>query len=199
MGRKSKNKKSMAVILIVCEGSKTEINYFTGLKNDVRLKTFKIRPQTSENKDCIGIINYTKNYCQRNNISKENGDLIFCVFDRDDNKNIDLENAEKLANKNGFEIIFSNPNIEYWILSHFESLFNNCEKNELEIKLNRHIDYKKNLDDIYEKIKNHTSQAIENCKIVEKNHLNNGIKLISRDSNPQSKVYFLVEKIMKFN
>ena len=39
----------------------------------------------------------------------DEGDMIWCVFDRDDNTNAMLSKAKQVAIKEGYQIAFSNP------------------------------------------------------------------------------------------
>lgn len=43
-----------------------------------------------------------------------------CVFDKDDFKDIDFNNAIKIAKANSYEVAYSNQAFEYWIILHFD-------------------------------------------------------------------------------
>ncbi len=49
----------------------------------------------------------------------EDGDSIWCVFDRDDNSNEVLLRAKQSAQKEGYHLAYSNPSFELWLLLHF--------------------------------------------------------------------------------
>jgi len=42
----------------------------------------------------------------------EDGDQIWCVFDRNGNTNEELKKAEAIAKRRGYSIVFSNPAFE---------------------------------------------------------------------------------------
>ena len=48
-----------------------------------------------------------------------NGDVVWCVFDRDENTDEMLEKARKIADEVYLNIAFSNPSFELWFLLHF--------------------------------------------------------------------------------
>ena len=102
---------------IFCEGEKTEKNYFRKLRIDKRVPRLIIKIISPKNSDALEIIKYAFNYAKSKGFQK--GDTLYCVFDRDDNSDKKLQQAEKFAKIHNIKIIFSNPCFEYWILSHF--------------------------------------------------------------------------------
>ena len=55
--------------------------------------------------------------------------------------------------------------------------------------------YRKNDSDIYKRTQDKIATAIDNAKKVKKKHEEGEIKLISRESNPSTYVFELIEKI----
>lgn len=51
----------------------------------------------------------------------DEGDSIWCVFDRDDNSNEVLLRAKQSATKEGYRLAYSNPSFELWFLLHFSN------------------------------------------------------------------------------
>ena len=185
---------STKTLWIFCEGEKTEKNYFRKLKIDERVPGLIIKIISPKTCDPLEIIKYAYTYAKSKGFQK--GDTLYCVFDRDDNSDQKLQQAEKFAKANNLNIIFSNPCFEYWILSHFEYYANSCEYPELKSKIELYIKpYKKNDSEIYNKTKDKLPEAIRNSKKILKKHKENGIPQISRNSNPSTKVFELIEKI----
>ena len=128
------------------------------------------------------------------------GDIIVCVFDRDQNSSEELERAKKLASQKGIKIIFSNPCFEFWIISHFECYKKQLTKEILKRKLISSLGkYDKNDQFLYEKTKEHISDAIKFSKDIISMHEKDGVEIISRDSNPSTLVHQLVEQIRDFD
>ncbi|EIY6494910.1 RloB domain-containing protein [Campylobacter lari] len=100
------------VILIVCEGEKTEKNYLNRLKDLFSLSNVSINIFSSKNPSPLQVVKFAKEK------SKENSyDKIYCVFDKDTHSNFDK--AKQECKKYKFEEITSNPCFEFWILLHF--------------------------------------------------------------------------------
>ena len=196
---RKEGKRSISKMWIFCEGEKTEIYYFKHLRYDLRIRKLQIKVNSSDNKNALGVVNYALNYLNRKR-DYLSGDIIACVFDRDQNSPEDIERAKKLASKKGIEIIFSNPCFEFWILSHFECYKRPLEKDMLKRKLISSLgQYNKNDPLLYEKTKEHISDAIKFSKDIISMHDNNGVEIISRDSNPSTLVHQLVEQIYDFD
>lgn len=116
------------VILIVCEGEKTEKNYLNRLKDLFSLSNVSINIFSSKNPSPLQVVKFAKEK------SKENSyDKIYCVFDKDTHSNFDK--AKQECKKYKFEEITSNPCFEFWILLHFtyttKSFATNSPCNEL--------------------------------------------------------------------
>lgn len=196
---RKEGKRSISTMWIFCEGEKTEIHYFKHLRSDLRIQKLQIKVNYSDDKNALGIVNYALNSLNRRRDYLP-GDIIACVFDRDQNSPEELERAKKLASQKGIEIIFSNPCFEFWILSHFECYKRSLEKEVLKSKLISSLgQYNKNDPLLYEKTKDHISDAIKFSKEVISMHENDGVEIISRDSNPSTLVHQLIEQIYDFD
>ncbi|AWY42277.1 RloB domain-containing protein [Pseudomonas putida] len=116
--RKKSTKEAGKRYLIVCEGSKTEPNYFRELRHDLRLKTATIEICGEEcGSDPVSVYEYAVTVVEEEKGAKY--DQVFCVIDKDDHKNLD-EALEKIAKQgDGFTAILSYPCFEYWLLLHF--------------------------------------------------------------------------------
>ena len=195
IGRKSTGKrKRNSVIYLICEGSETEIRYFKKFRK--RGCNIDIIPISSQYKAADKLVQKAKSTMGFNPYYPEDGDMIWCVFDRDDNTNQMLISAKELAIKEGYKIAFSNPSFEIWFLLHFQNQTSEMENCDAVIRtlVNKGYlkDYKKN-QDFYDILEPFQKQAIENSKKriekLEKNH----IEIISRQSNPITTVSKLVE------
>lgn len=110
-------RKRKPVVYIICEGEKTEITYFKGFRS--RNSLISINPLPSKYQAAKELVEHAHSKVKQFNYSQEDGDEIWCVFDRDENTDYALEEAESLAEQNGYRIAYSNPSFELWFLLHF--------------------------------------------------------------------------------
>lgn len=180
---------------IFCEGE-TGKNYFKKFKATQRIRRIDINPIVSQHKNPDGMVEEALKFMECSSYQK--GDLIACVFDRDNNTNNQFEKAKSLAGDD-IKLIFSNPCIEYWLLSHFIYSPSSYEPRELKDKISEYIpNYKESDLEIYSKTKDKIDTAIKNTKKMTKKHLDSGKALFVRETNPLSLVYEVVEKINEF-
>lgn len=146
-------------ILIVCEGSKTEPNYFKEIRSKYRLHTANIEVQPSESGTApIQVVEHAKALFEfgdrHKNIQKRAFERVYAIFDRDDHKSYfaALMLAQsingKLKNDNNhpivFEAIVSVPCFELWLLLHFEDVQTPLHRDEVMRRLKMHLpDYEK--------------------------------------------------------
>ena len=120
--------------LVVCEGEKTEPNYFKRLfeyansKSDRKIK-FYIDGEGRNTESLVNSIDNYFGYCD--NLVK-NRDIpygkIFAVFDKDSFKKGQFNNAIHTAIKRGYIPIWSNECIELWFLLHFDYMKTNITR-----------------------------------------------------------------------
>lgn len=170
------------VVLIVCEGEKTEKNYLNQLKDFFRLSNVSINIFSSKNPSPLQVIKFAKEKSKGNSYDK-----IYCVFDKDTHS--DFDKARQECEKYKFEAIISNPCFEFWILLHFtyttKSFSTNSPCNELiESDLKKHIKgYKKDYN-FTSIIKQNLNTAIANAqkanKEAEKNNYESSYTFMDR-------------------
>ena len=192
--RPQRNLKPNKVILIVCEGKKTEKNYFQKLKESLNLISVSIEILPSPHPTPMKVINYAEQK------AKEIGeyDEVYCVIDRDTHCDFDeaLAKAKSIKLQNAiFEVIVSDPCFEFWVLLHFAKITPNFRATKSPCKeLQKHKDFKKNLPhyskdyDFKDIIANHLNTAIKNAKAVNKTNL-------PTRQSPYTQVVNLVERL----
>ena len=189
--------------LIVCEGKQTEPNYFKGLKKkinekygskvDVLIPDIEIKG-TGEN--TTALVKYTDRFV---NYSNKRYGQVWVVFDKDDYSDEQFDKAIKTCDYN---VAWSNPNFELWLLSHFKKVNRYISKDlvlqELskEFERNRLGEYTKNDVNIFDKV---TSEgklytAIKNCEYMEE--LNKDGQASQR--NPMTKVYKIIDGLKEY-
>lgn len=172
-------------VLIVCEGKKTEANYFNKLIYKYRLSSVEVQ---GAGLNPIGIIQLAKKQFEQAINSVDQFDKVFCVFDKDTHK--DYEEARSiLENMENFEAIYSVPAFEYWLLLHFEySTRPYSGANEVVRDLKKHLPgYTKGQRDIFDalqaKLKTAKKYAKRSLKQAKQN----------KTDNPSTRVHELVE------
>ncbi|WP_256623635.1 RloB family protein [Methanolobus chelungpuianus] len=181
-------------MLIICEGEKTEPMYFGNYRTPQN--NVDVIPIPSSRKDVGSIVEFAKKKLQ--DLDIKGGDLIWCVFDCDDNTDDKISTAYKNAGKS-INICLSNPSFELWFLLHFSYIETSLQNDGLIELLKRQIpEYCKNID-CYQILEPLTDTAIKNSKKLEQLHINNGTEINSTKSNPSTQVYKIIEVIKQFN
>ena len=144
--------------LIVCEGRKTEPNYFNGLKRRINEKYGNKVDVLIPNIDVKGtgmnttsLVKYTQKTV--NHANKVYGQ-VWVVFDKDDYNDEQFDSAIDNCNYN---VAWSNPNFELWLLAHFKKANRYISKEDVLEELSKEFqkkglgDYTKNDTNILEK------------------------------------------------
>ena len=174
--RLKSKRQAPANYLIVCEGKKTEPNYFNGLKKkinekygnkvDVLIPNIEVK---GTGMNTTSLVKYTQKTV--NHANKVYGQ-VWVVFDKDDYNDEQFNTAIENCN---YKVAWSNPNFELWLLSHFKKVNRCISKDDVLQELSKEFqknglgDYAKNDEDIFNKVtsegKLHT--AIKNCEYME--------------------------------
>ena len=172
--------------LIVCEGAKTEPNYF---------KSFRV-PKVVIEIQGLGE-NPSKLVQSANDLKSEDDyDQVWCVFDRDDWTKEDFNNAISSAKKYGFKVAYSNEAFELWYVLHFEFLNTNIPRDDYIKKLTSLLGkkYHKNSNMIYDDLIEKQDTAFRNAKKL----LEQYEPSQPEQDNPSTTVHLLVEQLNKF-
>ncbi|MBN1140433.1 MAG: RloB domain-containing protein [Deltaproteobacteria bacterium] len=105
-------------VLVVCEGEKTERNYFRELCRHFRLSTANVEITPGVGNDPVSVVRTGKQLQKMEIQQGERYDRVYCVFDRDEHVN--FTDACSQAQTAGFSTAVSNPAFEYWLLLHFK-------------------------------------------------------------------------------
>jgi hypothetical protein len=192
--RKKKNTlKVNKRLYIVCEGGKTEYNYFKNVIDDSNIHTKLVEVKVLQTKINTPkeLINFLKGK------RETRSDELWAVFDHDGHPN--LGDAFNNAQNNNIRIAFSNIAFEYWVLLHFEETNRAFLKSRDIIsylnKRNHFPDYDKGDKNLYERIKDKTAtaelRAKRNRQAMEK--ANPGARIF--EINPYTDVDKLLESI----
>ncbi len=195
--RRTIHREQYAVVLIVCEGSKTEPYYFAGLCKELGLNRANIVIQHCKSgSDPVSIVKYA---IEEYNKHKDY-DQVYCVFDKEHaNYQEALDKIDVLRNKLPIHAIQSVPCFEYWLLLHFDDTSkpyqqkgNKSAGDQLKSELKKYIkNYHESDKDVFEKTKMLLSLAINRAKKIDKLQEKNGT------DNPSTKIYRLVEYLIE--
>ncbi|MCK4626389.1 MAG: RloB domain-containing protein [Phycisphaerae bacterium] len=189
-------------ILIVCEGEKTEPDYFKSLRRELRLRSVKVEVV---GKECGSApINVVDEAIKKKDSSKsativDYYDEIWCVMDVEaPQPHTTLDQALDKARDNGLKVALTNPCFEYWYILHFKKTSQFMQKNGDVIKVLKkcYPEYCKNSLDIFDAIFPHTTDAIKNAgDVIKEKHWGEDL----RGCNPSTHVHRLVEQLMSFD
>ena len=100
--------------LIVCEGEKTEPDYFKAFR--MTAATVKAVGQAM---NTMTLVSKAISIREADQKRKKVYDQCWVVFDKDDFPAKDFNQAIQFAEKNGFRVAYSNQAFEYWFLLHY--------------------------------------------------------------------------------
>ena len=198
--RRKAKKASYDRILIVCEGKKTEPNYFKELRQHFRLSSVNIEIENNTSGSApISVVDHAlKKYKETKDY-----DRVYCVFDKDTHPSyaqaLDKIRRSRLGNGHKIMAAQSAPCFEFWILLHFEYTAGSfsatgkasiCASVINRIKEKHYIpDYEKGAKDLASILIPRLDFAIKNAKNVELFHKES----CTESDNPSTKVHELVE------
>lgn len=193
-------KKIRLHILIVCEGEKTEPNYFKSIEKLLPQGVVKLdihgvgRNTISLVNDTIEKITKAKNEERKNKFFRSY-DKIWVVFDRDSFSKSDFDNAIHKAKANNIECAYSNEAFELWYLLHFEYYCTGISRSRYQKLLSRHLKekYRKNSEDMYDRLSDKQITAIRNAQKLYGFYNHQSIS----SENPSTTVYKLVDYLIK--
>ena len=188
------------VVLIVCEGKKTEPEYFEGLKRAYRLSGANIKVVPGDGNDPVSIVKHALAEYRKGGY-----DRVFCVFDRDGHANyqqaLDLVGNLPLGRKGKLVAINSVPCFEIWVLLHFDYSTapfvvsggrSACDNVIAAIR--RHMPgYRKALEGLFEQLQPHVENALIHGPRLAQHNRDTG------SDNPATKVHELVKYLRELN
>jgi hypothetical protein len=157
--RRSPTRPPFDRVLIVCEGEKTEPNYFEEIRKIFKIPSAHIKIIQSElGTQPLRVVESAIKEFEKFKVY----DRVYAVFDRDDHEGYAnaIAKAEAYRNKLKnderkivpFSAIVSVPNFEFWLLLHFEDVRQWIHREEVYNRLKSFIsDYTKKADDTYSK------------------------------------------------
>jgi hypothetical protein len=140
--------------LIVCEGEKTEPNYFRELEKQLPIGSVELRVE-GMGRNTLGLVEEAIRLQEK---SAKKYDRIWAVFDKDDFPDENFNNAIFKAKSKNINCAWSNEAFELWFLLHFQNVSNGMKREVYKGFLEREIQkatgnteykYRKNAADTY--------------------------------------------------
>jgi hypothetical protein len=186
--------------LIVCEGKKTEPNYFRSFPKQV--DKYVIDPEIDGGG--INTVAVVDKAIELRDRYEHEFDRVWAVFDKDSFSDKNFNAAILKAKKNEIDCAWSNEAFELWYLLHFCYRDTGMKRDEYADKIekfvnkangkNKFFKYKKNATDTYEILQKYGSQedAIKNAEKLSKLYKDERFA----KHNPRTEVYKLVKQLI---
>jgi hypothetical protein len=202
--RKRSKKAQYDRVLIVCEGAKTEPNYFKEIRDAYRLSTANIDICGEEcGSDPLSVVNYAINKFRKD----PDYERVYCVIDRDKHTTfdaaIDKLRQTRLRKDVIFTAITSVPCFEFWLLLHYcyttrqfsaPGNSSNCELVIAELnKRDRIPGYNKGARNIFALTKKRLPDAIKHARRLQQHNLT------ADTNNPATNIHELIEYLTNLN
>ncbi|HDH08644.1 MAG TPA: RloB domain-containing protein [Gammaproteobacteria bacterium] len=121
LARRKARRKPYDKVLIVCEGGKTEPNYFEELKDYYELPSANVEITGKCGSSPMSVVTHARTLYREARKAGDAFDKVFCVFDKDvhDGYGRALDILAEIKPEGEFVAIPSVPCFEYWLLLHF--------------------------------------------------------------------------------
>ncbi|MEZ0608855.1 RloB family protein [Fibrella sp. WM1] len=195
--------------LIVCEGAKTEPNYFEGIKKDlppnvVRVADFKA---AGTGKNTLSVIDEAERLLEQHKKSGSTQpiDEVWVVFDRDSFPKQHINAAITQAVQKGMHCAWTNEAFELWYILHFQLVEHAMSRNQYQKVIERELTrclgkpykYQKNSEAMFALLMQHgdIEQAIKRAERLAESF---GDRTDYADHNPRTEVHRLIKKLLQF-
>lgn len=138
-------------ILVVCEGEKTEPNYFRSIQKELPQHIVELEI-CGEGFNTLTLVEKAQTLRDGRKSGSYPFDQVWVVFDRDSFPPSDFDNAISKAEADGIKCAWSNEAFELWYVLHFEYRTTAMPRTEYQDKLSGLIykAYAKNAPDMYQ-------------------------------------------------
>ena len=196
------NRQQKKYILIVCEGTKTEPNYFEAIKAKLPRGVMETIDIQGLGKNTLSIIEEGIKLREKALTEKYRiYDEVWAVFDKDSFPDRNFNNAINRAESQGIDCAWSNEAFELWYLLHFQYVdmgmsrenYKPFIERELTKRMGKPFLYQKNSVDMYALLQTYGNEerAIEWAKSLVQLYENKEFAA----HNPCTKVHVLVSKL----
>jgi hypothetical protein len=204
--RKRDNRVKRQYFLIVCEGTKTEPNYFEGLRKYLKpgvINTVDLEIEGTGHNTLTVIEDAQKARARLEKFSGRTFDEVWAVFDRDsfpaDHFNDAIFNAKAI----GIQCAWTNEAFELWYLLHFQLYENGMPRadykgkieSQLSLKMGKPYRYQKKSEEIYQLLNEYGDIKLAIARARQLETVFAG-RTDYANHNPCTKVHALIEKLL---
>lgn len=190
--RRKGRTRSIRKILIVCEGKRTEPNYF---------RAFPGKPDVYDALDVHGMgmntVSLVEKAIELKMSAEKRGEQyieVWVVFDKDEFPWTNFERAIRIARENNIFLAYSIESFELWYLLHYRFSESRLSRSDYCSKLSDVMGepYDKNDPDMFRKLQGRMNTAIQNASRL---YERNGSKPVQKQ-DPITLVYRLVQRLV---
>lgn len=186
--RRQDNRELRQVFLIVCEGEKTEPNYF---------KAFRVPKDVIC--DIHGVGHNTRSLVEKtiSMAQRRRYDQVWVVMDKDSFSVDQFNQALQLAQNNNIQVAYSNEAFEIWDLLHFDFHQSALSRTTYQQRLTDRLGskYQKNDRLMYSKLEDRLDNAVKNAQRLLASYGNDHSPA---HDNPSTYVHALVIELRKY-
>lgn len=207
--RKESTRDQLKLVIIACEGKRTEPAYFRKLF-DLLKKRRQLSKESCvialhQHTDPPGVLEDLLKHQTKSGFTYKDYDLRWIVIDRDPEQTYG-GGHQKVAfneaifrghnNKPKVNVAWSNPSFEIWFLLHFEYRNTAIDRRDLNKRLDQLLGepYSKSDSEIFNALEHRLPTAIKNAKKLEDDALKRGIE--PAETNPGTTVHKLVKQLL---
>jgi hypothetical protein len=191
--------------LIVCEGEKTEPNYFIQLRDKLPRGVIECIEIEGEGKNTLSLIDEANKIRTKREAFGRTIDYTWAVFDRDSFPADNFDNSinKGQAMKRKIACAWSNEAFELWYLLHLEFVNAPMNREDYKARIEKWLSkrmgvpfkYEKNRPDMYDLLNEYGNQdqAIEWAEQLDKQYQDQKFSM----HNPRTTVYLLIQELNK--
>lgn len=190
--RKVQTTPQRVYFLIVCEGEKTEPNYFNAFKSELPKGTVKLEV-VGKGRDTIHLLDEATKIRDERIKQGRTIDRTWVVFDKDSFLPNKFDKAVYDSQKNGMGAAWSNEAFELWFLLHFQDV-GPMDRQSCSEELGRCIGktYQKNDPGMFTLLKDKMDDAMARARRL----VNQSKDIPPHAANPCTRVHELIDELM---
>jgi hypothetical protein len=194
--RRFRNRPFRKHFLIVCEGTRTEPNYFEAIARNLPRHMIELNVQ-GEGANTLSLVQRARELRDDRTKKSFPFDEVWVVFDKDDFPECNFDNAITSAQSDQIRCAWSNQAFELWYVLHFEYRNTGMHRDEYRGCLSRYLGetYQKNDPEMYNKV---NLLGDESSAILNANRLCQNATHPPSSANPCTTVHLLIQILNKY-
>jgi hypothetical protein len=188
--RRVGTREPLARFLIVCEGKKTEPQYFEAIPVNITVKITTL----GTGRNTLSLVRFAADEREKRGYT-EVKDQVWCVFDKDAFSDDDFNSAVQEAENAGMKAAYSNESFELWYVLHYEYSQSALTRSQYCRKLTMLLGrkYQKNDNRMWGVLRKKVEDAARNAEKLLASH---GTDTPTAKANPSTTVHLLVKELL---